>query len=87
MKLEEQEIVVATTAVDDLVYIYTTIPKYQRKLVARGATLVSEGNYTLPKAAFDPLGGFKRKSKPMTEEQRQAAAERLRKAREQKEVG
>lgn len=37
--------------------------------------------FTIPNAEFDPLKGFRRKGKPMSDEQRQAASERLKNAR------
>lgn len=40
---------------------------------------------TIPGSAYDPLKGIKRRSKPMTDEQRAKAAERLRVARSTRE--
>jgi hypothetical protein len=69
------------------VRIYTTVPRHINKLRKdeRAKVTGDEGdavNATINAADFDPLSGFKRKSKPMDPEQREAAIERLKKARE-----
>lgn len=50
-----------------------------REVIERIAELTAE--FVIPLSEFDPLKGFKRKGKPMSPEQRQAAAERLKNAR------
>lgn len=83
--LDEQETTV-TQLRNQQTLIYTANPVHLRRLRAdERATEVRGGadwgEFTIPNAAFDPLKGFKRKSKPMTEEQRAAVGERLKKAR------
>ena len=82
----EQETTVTFNRADEQVRIWTAYPPHVRKL--RGDNRATEidgspaeqvediwGEFVLPWTAFDPLIGFKRR---MTEEQRQAAAERMR---------
>ena len=86
--MDEQETSVSQPRNSDTL-IWTANPVHLRALRKR----VSEGRATerktwpdaaeflIPLSEFDPLKGFKRKGKPMTTEQRQAAAERLKNAR------
>lgn len=87
MQKEEWETHLVYDQVDQVVRIYSTVPKHIRKLRSderfrvdndAGDVIVGE----IKAADFNVLGGFKRKSKPMTEEQRAAAVARLQKARE-----
>lgn len=82
----EQETTVSVGRDDELVHIYTSntvhlnrLRKDARFTEVRGGEW--DGFFTIPSKQFNPLGGVKRKSKPMTEEQRAAAVERLTKAR------
>lgn len=87
----ERETVITSSDGDDYVEFWTT----QRKVITRlrrneRVEIVDEGTYEgsewvharILASLWSPTSGVKRKSKPMTEEQRQAAGERLRKARE-----
>jgi hypothetical protein len=85
--LIEQETTVAAGRADDVVYVYSTVPKHLRKL--RSDKRVTElegdadwGRFEIPADQFDPLRGFKRASRQLTDEQRLAVAERFRLARE-----
>lgn len=68
-------------------HIYTSNPVHLRRLrkddrareVAGGEDW---GEFRVEPGKFDPTKGFKRAGKPMSDEQRAAAAERLRLARE-----
>jgi hypothetical protein len=84
--LIEQETTVAAGRADAVVYVYSTVPKHLRKL--RGDKRVTEveggdgwGRFEIPADQFDPLRGFKRATRQLTDEQRKAVAERFRKAR------
>lgn len=86
MTLDEQETTVTHVRSDNLVRIYTANPKHLRKLRANDRATITKdygdsAEFTVPATDFDPLTGFKRKSKPMTPEQREAAALRLAQAR------
>jgi hypothetical protein len=92
MNRGEQETTVTWPNEGEVAYIYSTVPKHLRKLRAREGVLETSGGadwgeFVVPRAAFDPLTGFKRKSRPMTSEERYAAAARLAKARQTKEEG
>lgn len=90
---EEQETTVTHIASDNVVRVYTAVPKHIRRLErdSRATRLevwtndsdlgIEAATYEIPKSDFDPLGGFKRRSTPMSPERRQAAAERLARAR------
>lgn len=92
MTKDEHETIVTVSRTDDTVSIYSTDPRYIRKLrkddrytVARVHTEDGEVvavDATIPQARFNALTGAKRRSRPMTPEQREAASERLRRARE-----
>jgi hypothetical protein len=78
--------------VDQVVRIYSTVPKHIRKLRSddRAQIYYDTGDSVAAKinaADFNVLGGFKRKSKPMTAEQKEAAVARLAKAREARNDG
>jgi hypothetical protein len=84
--LIEQETSVTAGRADDVVHVYSNVPKHLRRL--RRDPRVTElqgdaewGRFTIPADQFDPLRGFKRAPRVMTDEQRQAVADRLRKAR------
>lgn len=67
-------------------YVWTNDPVHLRKFEAKAkegrAQIVDAyedaANFKIPASEFDPIGGFKTKRKPMSEEQRAKAAERLR---------
>jgi hypothetical protein len=82
----EQETTVTAIRAEGLVYIYTANPVHLRRLRKDDrATEVAGGDdwgrFTLPASAFDPLKGFKRKGRVMTEDEKAAAGERLAAAR------
>ena len=84
---EEQETTVTWAA--DRVVIYTAVPKHLRRLRGDGrATEISGGedwgSFEISSGVFDALNGFKRTRKKLTPEQREAAAKRLKNAREAK---
>jgi hypothetical protein len=79
MTKDEWETTVTWIHTDDVVRIYTAHPKHLNRLRNDNrATLVRDygdsADFTIPADQFDPLKGFKRR---MSEEQRQAVAERL----------
>jgi hypothetical protein len=89
----EQETTVTAGRDDEFVLIWTNNPVHARRLEkdsrvvkVSGSSDPDEigGQYKIPSDQFDALKGFKRASKPMSPEQRAAAAERLRSAREAK---
>lgn len=85
--LDEQETTVTAVRNGSAVYVYTANPVHLRRLRKDDrATEVSGGddwgNFTIPSSSFDPIKGFKRARRPLTDEQREAASERLRAARE-----
>lgn len=91
MNLLEQETTVTWPNEGEVAYIYSTVPKHLRKLRARDGVVEVNGgpdwgSFTVPRTGFDPFTGFKRKSKPMSPEQREAAIVRLRGARESREA-
>lgn len=83
--LEEQETTVTQLRNGDT-SIYTANPVHLRALrkkVAEGRVVESRtwedaATFTIPHSEFDPLKGFKRRSAPLTEEQREARAEAFR---------
>ena len=82
----EQETTVTHDKAYGKVYIYTTNPVHLRKLLKDPRVRVKfhgddYGEFETTDDVFDPLLGFKRKPRTLTPEQRQAAGERLRKAR------
>lgn len=82
----EQETTVTAGVTDEVVYVYTTVAKHLRRLRSdKRATETAGGEdwgkFTIPSDQFDPLRGFKRQGKPMSEAQRLAAGARLAAAR------
>lgn len=83
----DQETTVTAGRDDEWVYVWTNNPVHARRLEKDDrAELITAaddfgGQYRIASADFDPLKGFRRKSKPMTEDQRAAAAARLANAR------
>lgn len=87
MTKDEQETIVNYSRADDTVAIYTTNPAHMRRLrkddrftITRehredGVTVGLDA--TIPADQFNPLGGVKRRSKPLTDAQRAALSERL----------
>lgn len=96
MTLDEHETIVTVSRTAELVSIYTSDPRYIRRIrkddrytvtrehtVDKGCHLeVVAIDATIPQDRFNALTGAKRRSKPMTPEERQAVSERLRRARE-----
>lgn len=86
--MDEQETSVSQTRNSETL-IWTANPVHMRALrkrVAEGRAVERKtwddaAEFIIPLSEFDPLKGFKRKGKPMSPEQREAAAERLRNAR------
>lgn len=92
----ERETTISVSDGDEFVHVYTA----QRKFINRlrkddRVAIVASGEYEgspwvaaqIPAHLWSPTSGLKRRSKPMTEEQRAAAVERLRRAREEKQGG
>lgn len=82
----EQETTVTAGRDDDVVHVWSNNPVHVRRLRKHPKVTQTEGDelsgsFTVPTSAFDPLKGFRRAGREMTPEQREAAAERLRKAR------
>lgn len=92
MTKDEHETIVTVSRTDDTVSIYSTDPRYIRKLQKDDRFTITREHVedgelaavdaTIPQSAYNALTGVKRRSKPMTPEQRQAVSERLRRARE-----
>ena len=85
-QLIEQETTITAGRAEDVVFVYTNVPKHLRRLrLDKRATEIMGGEewgrFRIPSDQFDALRGFKRQTKPMTEEQRTAAAARLNAAR------
>jgi hypothetical protein len=90
--MEEQETTVCAGRSDDEVWIYTSNSVHLKKL--RADSRVAEvrggddwGQFHVPSSVFDPLTGFKRQRRSMTEAERLAAAERLAVARTKRGKG
>lgn len=88
---EERETTVTVTDADDYVMVWSNRRKDITKLRRNAlVTIVSEGVHDgtawvearIPADKWNPVTGIKRSRRPLTEEQRVAAAERLRAARE-----
>lgn len=83
----EQETTVTAGRDDEWVYLWTNNPVHARRLDNDDrAQLIIAGDqsvrqYRIAASDFDPLKGFRRKSRPLTEEQRVAAVARLNEAR------
>lgn len=92
MTLDEHETIVTVSRTQELVSIYTSDPRYIRRIRKDDRYTVTREHSedgevvaidaTIPQDRFNALTGAKRRSRPMTPEQRQAASERLRRARE-----
>ena len=85
---EEQETTVTVGRDDSIVRIWSNHLPHVRKLrkdkrVVQKSGDDTEGHFEVAATDYDPLIGFRRKSKPLTEEQRTAAAARLAKARKE----
>lgn len=86
---EEMETTVTGHRRDGMYYVYTADAKHLNrldKMVAAGRAVVQKrgedwGDFAIPASEYDPMTGFKVKRKPMTPEQKAAAAERMRNAR------
>lgn len=92
MQKDEWETTITYDQMDQVVSIYSTVPKHIRKLRSdeRFRVWRDGGDWihgSINAADFNVLGGFKRKSKPMSEEQRAAAVARLAAARAKKGAG
>lgn len=79
--LDEQETTVTYTRADNVVRIYTAVPRHIRALRGNDrATETRSGDdwaeFTVPATEFDPVKGFKRRV-TMSDEQRQAASDRM----------
>lgn len=84
--LDEQETTIAFGRTEPVARIYTSDLRHLRKLRADDrATEVRGGEdwaeFTVPTDQVSPLKFFKTQRRPMTEEQRKVAAERLAQAR------
>ena len=82
----EQETTVTAIRDDDNVYIYTANPVHLRRLRNDSrATEIQGGNdwgrFTIPATAFDPLKGFRRKGRVLSDDERAAVSLRLADAR------
>jgi hypothetical protein len=84
--MDEQETSIIAGRSDDHVEIYTTNSVHLKRL--RADDRVAEvkggedwGQFRVPAVMYDPLTGFKRQRKPLTEEQKAASAANLAKAR------
>lgn len=82
--LIEQETTVTRGKADDVVRIWTNIASDARRLEKDPRVTKVKGNsddvggfYEIPADQWSVTGGFKRRSKPLTAEQRAALAERL----------
>jgi hypothetical protein len=84
--LIEQETIVTAGRTEAVVYIWTSNPVHLRRLrkdprATETAGGIDYGQFTIPSDGFDPLKGFKRKGRVMSDEEKAAAGERLRAAR------
>lgn len=91
---DEQETTVTVGRNDSYVSVWTNDPTVVTILQKRQSVVKLTdnsgdigGHYRIPRAEFHPLKGFKRKSKPLTPEQREAAAARLAVARAKNNEG
>ena len=88
-QLIEQETTVTAGRTEDFVFVYTNVPKHLRRLRLdkRAVEIIGSedwGRFKIPSDQFDALRGFRRQSKPMSEEQRAAASARLSAARKRR---
>lgn len=70
----------------DYYSVYTADPVHMRRILGddRFTVLASDDSYvraTVPASAYDPIRGLKRRSKPLTSEQKAALSDRLERAR------
>jgi hypothetical protein len=82
----EQETTVTASKTDAVVYVWTSDPVHLRRLRkdARATELAGDdewGRFTIPADQFDPLKGFRRQGRVLTEQERAVATERLAAAR------
>ena len=82
--LDEQETTITHIRSNKTILIYTANAVHLRKLRKESrATEVNGGEdwaeFTVSASDFDPLTGFKRRTKPLTEQQRAERADRMRK--------
>lgn len=87
MTLDEQETIINHARTDKTVSIYTTNPAHMRRIRKDGRFTVTREHLedgvivgldaTILADQFNPLGGLKSRRKPMTDEQRAAASERM----------
>lgn len=87
MTLDEQETIINHTRSDAAVSIYTTNPAHMRRIRKDDRFTVTREHLedgvivgldaTIPADHFNPLGGVKRRSKPLTDEQRAELAVRF----------
>lgn len=91
---DERETVVTVNDGEDVVRLWTAQRPVIRRVQSDSRwTIVETGEYdgspyisaTCPKTMWNPLSGMKKRRAPMTDEQKQQAAARLKAAREAKE--
>lgn len=88
MTLDEQETIVNHTRTDSTVAIFTTNPAHMRRIRKDDRFTITREHCedgvivgldaTIPADQFNPLGGVKRRSKPLTDAQRAERAEAMR---------
>ena len=90
---DEQETTVSQSRDGEWISVWSNSPVHARKLEKLSFVIKDSGNaddhggfYRIPADRYDVLTGFRRQRSPMTDEQRAAAAERLKAAREAKEA-
>lgn len=84
--MDEQETTVVAGRTDSYVEIYTTNTVHLKKLRADSRVAEIKGEedwatFRIPSGMYDPISGFKRQRRQMSEEERAAAADNLAKAR------
>ncbi len=84
--MEEQETTVSACRSDDTVLIYTTNTVHLKKLRSNIHAVETSGGedwgcFSVPTSLYDPLTGFHRTPRVLSEEQRAAQRERMAKAR------
>lgn len=84
--IDEQETTVSQPRAG-LIHIYSTVPAHLRRLRSEErAREISGGEdygtFEVAESDYDALTGFRKRMRPMTDEQRKAAGERLKRARE-----
>jgi hypothetical protein len=83
----EQETTVTAGRDESHVYVWTNNPVHLRRLrkdsrATETAGDTGSGHFTIPSESFDPLKGFRRTRRPMTDDERAAASARLAAARQ-----